>query len=107
MLSTKFTDEAYTAYTLGDMKKASYYFTKAVEASEQQPYAVIDTNALYNSALTSYILGEYDSAKGYYEKCLALGYSFLNSFNISFTSFSFDKGYRKDIKVDFITSIEL
>lgn len=74
MLSTKFTDEAYTAYTLGDMKKASYYFTKAVEASEQQPYAVIDTNALYNSALTSYILGEYDSAKGYYEKCLALGY---------------------------------
>ncbi len=73
-LSVKFTDEAYTAYTLGDMKKASYFFEKAVEASEQQPYAVVDTNAVYNSALTSYMLGDYDKAKGYYERCLSLGY---------------------------------
>ena len=73
-LDTKFTDEAYTAYTLGNLEKASYYFEKAVEASEQQPYAVVDTNAVYNAALTSYILSNYDKAKEYYGKSLELGY---------------------------------
>ncbi len=73
-LDTKFTDEAYTAYTLGNLEKASYYFEKAVEASEQQPYAVVDTNAVYNAALTSYILNNYDKAKEYYGKSLELGY---------------------------------
>ncbi len=73
-LDGKFTDEAYTAYTLGNLEKASYYFEKAAEASEQQPYAVIDTNAVYNTALTSYILGNNERAKACYEKCLALGY---------------------------------
>lgn len=73
-ISAKFTDEAYTAYTLGDMEKASYYFQKAVEASEQQPYAVVDTNAVYNSALTSYMLGKYDVAKKYYQQSVSLGY---------------------------------
>ncbi len=73
-LDTKFTDEAYTAYTLGNLEKASYYFEKAVEASEQQPYAAVDTNAVYNTALTSYILNNYDKAKEYYGKSLELGY---------------------------------
>ena len=45
-----------------------------LEASEQQPYAVVDTNAVYNSALTSYMLGNFDTAKKYYEKSLELGY---------------------------------
>ena len=73
-LATYFTDEAYLAYTLGDIKRASYYFEKTVEASEQQPYAVVDTNAVYNTALTSYILEDYDKAQSYYEKSLSLGY---------------------------------
>ena len=73
-LAANFTDEAYLAYTLGDMQKASYLFEKTVEASEQQPYAVVDTNAVYNSALTSYILGDFDKAQTYYEKSLSLGY---------------------------------
>ncbi|MGM9787916.1 MAG: tetratricopeptide repeat protein [Candidatus Cryptobacteroides sp.] len=73
-LSINFTDEAYLAYTLGDLQRASYFFEKTVESSEQQPYAVVDTNAVYNSALTSYILGDFDKAQSYYEKSLSLGY---------------------------------
>lgn len=74
MISAKFTDEAYASYTLGNLEQASKYFEKAVEASEQQPYAVVDTNAVYNSALTSYMLGNFDTAKKFYEKSLELGY---------------------------------
>ncbi len=73
-LDNNFTTEAYTAYTLGDLTKASYYFEKAYEASVQQPYAQIDTNAIYNAALTSYMLEDLGKAKGYYNECLALGY---------------------------------
>lgn len=73
-LDEKFTNEAYNAYTFGDLAKASYYFEKAYEASVQQPYAQLDTNAVYNAALTSFMLGELDKSKGLYNECLSLGY---------------------------------
>lgn len=73
-IARKFTDEAYNAYTLGDLKKASDCFEKAAAASEQEPNAQIDTNAVYNTALTAYILEDYPRAKANYEKCLELKY---------------------------------
>ncbi|HCY74073.1 MAG TPA: hypothetical protein DHU75_08435 [Rikenellaceae bacterium] len=74
LVSSKFVDEAYTAYTLGNLEKAEFYFEKAVEASEHHPYSVVDTNAVYNSALLSYMLGNYDNAEKFYKKSLDLGY---------------------------------
>lgn len=74
LVAQKYTDEAYNAYTLGDLEKASACFEKAALASAQEPYAQIDTNAVYNTALTAYILGDYGRAKVNYEKCLSLNY---------------------------------
>lgn len=73
-IAQKFTDEAYNAYTLGDIEKASACFEKAAAAAAQEPYSQIDTNAVYNTALTAYILQDYPRAKVNYEKCLAMNY---------------------------------
>ena len=70
----KFVDEAYNAYTFGDLAKASYYFEKAAEVSVQEPYAQIDTSAVYNAGLTAWMLGENDRAKKFLEESVAIGY---------------------------------
>ena len=55
-VSTKFTDDAYSAYTLGDLAKASDCFEKAAAAASVAPNSQIDTNSLYNAGLTSWML---------------------------------------------------
>lgn len=88
VIASKFTQDAYNAYTLGDTEKATYCFEMAVKASETKPCEVVDTNAVYNSALLSYLDGaaleakgdtvaaqtRYDKAESYYKKCLDLKY---------------------------------
>ncbi|MBP5488044.1 MAG: tetratricopeptide repeat protein [Bacteroidales bacterium] len=71
----KLVDEAYNAYTFGNLEKASYYFEKASEVSMQEPYAVIDTSAIYNTGLTAWMLGQNDRAKKFLEKSIAVGYA--------------------------------
>ena len=73
-ISEKLNQEAYNAYTLGDVKKAEEYFEAAYEAAAQKPYAQIDTNSLYNAAFTSWSTENFSKAKTMFDKCLGYGY---------------------------------
>ncbi|MBO4469609.1 MAG: tetratricopeptide repeat protein [Bacteroidales bacterium] len=74
MIEGKLVDEAYNAYTFGNLEKASYYFEKAAEVSQQEPYAVLDTSAVYNAGLTAWMLGQNDRAKKFLEQSVSIGY---------------------------------
>ena len=67
--------DAITAYTLGNLNKASELFGKAAETSMTPPSSKIDTNAVYNAAFTAANAGNFARAKDYYNKCLDLGYT--------------------------------
>ena len=67
--------DAITAYSLGDLNKASDLFGKAAAASMTPPSSKIDTNAVYNTAFTAANAGNFARAKEYYKTCLNLGYA--------------------------------
>ena len=67
--------DAITAYSLGDLNKASTLFGKAAAASMTPPSSKVDTNAVYNTAFTAANAGNFARAKEYYNKCLDLGYA--------------------------------
>ena len=67
--------DAITAYSLGNLEKASDLFGKAAAASMTPPSSKIDTNAVYNTAFTALNAGNFARAKEYYNKCLDLGYA--------------------------------
>lgn len=68
-------NDAITAYSLGDLAKASRLFEKAADASMTAPCSKIDTNAVYNTAFTAANTGDFARAKKFYTKCLDLGYT--------------------------------
>ena len=68
-------NDAITAYSLGDLGKASQLFEKAAETSMTAPCSKIDTNAVYNTAFTAANTGDFVRAKKYYNKCLDMGYA--------------------------------
>jgi tetratricopeptide (TPR) repeat protein len=67
--------DAITAYSLGNLAKATDLFGKAAEASMTPPSSKVDTNAVYNTAFTALNAGNIARAKQYYNKCLDLGYA--------------------------------
>ena len=73
-ISEKFNQDAYNAYTLGDVKQAEAFFEAAVEAAAQKPYGQIDTSSLYNAAFTSWSIENFAKAKTLFDKCLSYGY---------------------------------
>ena len=83
-VSTKYTEDAYNAYTLGDMANASLLFEKAADAALVEPYAQVDTNSIYNAGLTAWFLGTskdstqaapwLERAGSFYKKALDYGY---------------------------------
>ena len=73
-IAEKLNQEAYYAYTLGDVKKAESFFEAAVEAAAQKPYDKVDTNSLYNAAFTSWSSGDFGKAKNLFDRCLGYGY---------------------------------
>ena len=73
-IAEKFNQEAYNAYTLGDIRKAESFFEAAVEAAAQKPYEKIDTNSLYNAAFTAWSAQDFSKAKTLFENCLGYGY---------------------------------
>lgn len=73
-VSEKFVNEAYNAYSLGEVKKAGAFFESAFAAAAEKPYEQIDTNSLYNSGFTAWSVGEYGKAKTLFEQCLAYNY---------------------------------
>lgn len=73
-------NDAFTAYQLGDMAKASDLFKSAADASTLAPNAEVNNDAAYNAAFTAMQVKNYDRATEYYGKCLENG--FLSEGNI-------------------------
>ena len=73
-IARKYLDEGMNAYSFGDLAKASELFEKAALTSAVEPLAVVDTTALYNAGYTAWAAGNYERAKGFFEKCLDAKY---------------------------------
>lgn len=72
-IQSKFTEEAYNSYTLGNYAAASNFFEKAAEASAVsagQP----DAECIYNAGFTSWLASDFKRAKPFFEQALAAGY---------------------------------
>ena len=63
-------NDAFTAYQLGDMAKASDLFKGAADWSAVPPCSVRNDDAAYNCAFTALAVHNYDRAIEYYNKCL-------------------------------------
>ena len=73
-ISDKFIEDAFNAYKLGDFKKSSVLFEKAVKAAGTAPLSQIDTNSIYNAGLTAWHSFDFERAKGFFEQCLSYEY---------------------------------
>ena len=67
-------NDAFTAYQLGDMAKASDLFKGAADVSFMAPSEEPNIDAAYNTGYTSLAVKNYDRAEAYYQKCLENGY---------------------------------
>ena len=67
-------NDAFTAYQLGDVAKASDLFVGAADVSLVAPCPEVNNDAAYNAAFTALHLKNYDRAQKYFNKCLANGY---------------------------------
>ena len=74
-IASKYTDEAYNAYTMGRMGESSLLFEKAAAAAATAPLGQIDTNAVYNAGHTAWMAQDWSRAKNFFEKSLGLGYA--------------------------------
>ncbi len=74
LINQKYVSDAYNAYQLGDLVKASEYFALAADAMNTAPLSQIDTNSVYNAAFTAWMNKDYERAKTYFEKCLSYEY---------------------------------
>jgi tetratricopeptide (TPR) repeat protein len=68
-------NDAFTAYQLGDVKKASDLFKGAADVSVMPGCTVRNDDAAYNAAFTALAIKDYDRADEYYKKCLANNYT--------------------------------
>ena len=73
-IAGKFTEDAYAAYTLGDLAKASKLFECAAVASETKPMNQIDSNSVYNAGFTAWLAGDVDRAEKFFERSYEIGY---------------------------------
>ena len=73
-IAGKYVDEAYTAYTLGDLAKASEFFEKAAIANSMEPLGQIDSNSVYNAGFTAWLSGNNERAAKFFEESYELGY---------------------------------
>ena len=73
-VADKYSADAYNAYAFGNMADASANFEKSAEAAATAPLSQIDTNAIYNAGFTAQAAGDNARAKGFYSRCLELGY---------------------------------
>ncbi len=73
-IASKFTDEAYNSYNLGDMKAASAYFEKAAKASATAPLSTVDTSAIYNAGFVAWADQDWNRARTFLEQCVNYGY---------------------------------
>ena len=65
---------AYSAYTLGDMAKASQCFKGAADVAYTAPCTAPGDDSAFNAALTAVSVKDYDTALKYYKICLDHNY---------------------------------
>jgi len=70
----KYTQEAYDAYTFGDLAEASKLFEAAANASVTEPNNKFDGESLYNAGFTAWAGQDYNRAKTLFEQCIANKY---------------------------------
>ena len=73
-INNKLTEDASSAYTIGDYAGASALFEKASLAMSAKPSSATDTTALYNAGLTAWMAGDLNRAKDFFSNVLDLGY---------------------------------
>lgn len=73
-IASKYTDDAYSAYSLGNLKAASELFEKAAKASATAPLSVVDTSALYNAGFVAWAAQDWNRARTFLEQCEKYGY---------------------------------
>ena len=69
-VSDKYVQEAYDAYTLGDMASASKLFEAASNALATEPLNKVDYEFVYDAGFATLENGELEKAKGFLQKCL-------------------------------------
>ncbi len=62
-IASKYSEDAFAYYTLGNMNQASVLFEKAAKASATAPLNVVDTNAVYNAAYTAWAANDLTRAE--------------------------------------------
>lgn len=75
LINSKYAEDAYSNYSLGNVAEASDLFVKAFEAAATEPFAQVDTNSIYNAAYTSWMNSDLDAAEKYFLKSVDLGYA--------------------------------
>ena len=73
-IARKYVDEGLTCYMFGDLAGASVCFEKGADAAATAPLNKIDTTAIYNAGFTAWMVQDYERAKTFFEKCLAVPY---------------------------------
>ena len=77
-VSQKYFTDGMNQYSLGDYAKAGVLIGKAAVASETAPYSVVDTTSLYNAGYIYWASKDFETAKTYFERCLAENYYYEN-----------------------------
>jgi tetratricopeptide (TPR) repeat protein len=73
-IADKYTQEAYDAYTFGDVAGASKFFEAAAAAVADAPASKFDGESVYNAGFTAWAGEDLNRAKGFFEKCIANKY---------------------------------
>ena len=77
-IAQRYFNDGMNQYSLGEYKKAGELLGKAALASETAPNSVVDTTSLYNAGYIFWASKDYETAKAYFEKCLANNYYYEN-----------------------------
>ena len=77
-IQQKYFIDGMNQYSLGDYSKAGDLIGKAAVASETAPNSVVDTTSLYNAGYIYWASKDYETAKTYFERCLAENYFYEN-----------------------------
>ena len=73
-ITNNYLDDAMASYMFGNYAEASDLFGKAAAASATEPYAKVDSTALYNAGFTAWMVKDYAKAENYFKKCLDINY---------------------------------
>ena len=73
-ITNNYLDDAMASYMFANYAEASDLFGKAAAASATEPYAKVDSTALYNAGFTAWMVKDYAKAETYFQKCLDINY---------------------------------